>query len=455
MRWPTWRQKQATFRRLGYKPHEKQLPIHKSKARTIVVAGGERAGKSHFAGMEVTARVLWCDRIAFVAQTYEKTRPEMYYTINALKTLGALEAERTPTIGPWHATTLTGCELETISLERGVNQLTGTGKAYDIVVLCEWGLMAYNAFLAARGRVAETRGLVLAIGTLEDSVGWQADLWRLAQGPNELDAESFSLPSWANRALFPGGKEDPEIVAWRKALADENEIARRIDAQVVPSPARMYPQFSELTNVQWWAEFDRQGDVYLTVDAGYYPSRYAVLAVQFRKDEHGREVLCVVDEIWEHNKVHEDIVEMVLKRPWAKNVVRAIGGHETKQHQAAASTAEVWSRLWPGLHFETFDAGRVLDGAARVRWLLRDDNGLGPRLFISPRCEGTAWEFGHYQRKTDRQGNVISEEPEDKNNDAMDALRNLVVWRCGYVDLSKANRELRVLRTTAWGNPYG
>jgi hypothetical protein len=452
-RWPNWQQKQATFQRVNYAPHSAQVPIHQSDARVIVVAGAERAGKSLFAGNEVTARTPWCERIGFAAQDYFKARPEWKYTVEALESLGAMANTSAPRQGQWFGQTRTGCELKTISLERGVDQLTGTGESFDIVVLCEWGLMNYNAFLAARGRVAEPRGMVLAIGTLLDTIGWQADLYRLGQGPNALGVESFSLPAWANLALFPGGKEDPEIIAWRGALADTAEAARRIDALVLPSPARMFPEFSNIIHVVPWAEFDPEDSVYLAVDAGYYPSRYALLAVQFRKDNLGREIGVIIDEVWEHNLFHENAVAIARARPWAVNVVQAIGGHETKQHPAAKSTAELWAELWPGLYFETFDAGRILEGAARIRWLMRYDQ-TPPRLYLSPRCTGTAWEFGHYKRRTDRQGNVLSEDPQDKNNDALDALRNLVVWRYGVLDeVEEVERDWQ--QTNDWGNPYG
>jgi hypothetical protein len=340
----------------------------------------------------------------------------------------------------------------TISVRNGVDELTGTGEPYDIIVVCEAGLVGYNVFLAARGRVAETRGVVLASGTIWDNVGWYPDLYRLGQGANELGVQSFSLPSWANRALFPGGREDPEIKAWRRALNDDDEAARRIDAAVKASPARMFPQFSEPVHVVAWARFDPSSDVYLVVDAGYYPSRYAALACQFRRDEHGREVLVVIDEIWEHNLTHEPVIKMCQARDWWENVVHILGGHETKQHNATASTQEVWAAHVPEIYFEVFNAGRILDGAARVRWLLNPGE-LGPRLYLSPACTGTAWEFGHYLRKTDSKGNVTSSEPEDRNNDAMDALRNLVVWRYGFVETPKKSKRNR--QRNDWRNPFG
>lgn len=383
--------------------------------------------------MEVLTRVPWSKKVALVADEYDESRKEWQYIADGLAILGALGKTSTPRHGQWWGKSHTGAEFFTVSIHTGISELTGTGEPFDVVALCEAGLIGYNAFLAARGRVSETRGTILMSGTLWDNVGWYADMYRMGQAENVLGVRSFSLPSWANVALFPEGRDDPELQAWRQSLP-EDEAARRIDAEVRASPARMFPEFSEPEHVSEWAAYDPRGDVWLFVDSGYYPSRYSVLAVQARKDQYGREVLCLVDEVWEHHKVHEEIIEMCKARPWWDHVVQAVGGHETRQHQAAASTAEVWAALCPGLYFETFDAGRVLEGARRVRWLLKPPDGRGPRLLLSPQCDGTAWEFGHYRRRTDRQGNVTSEEPEDRYNDAMDALRDGVVWRYGMVD---------------------
>lgn len=434
-RWPTWTQKGVTFGRVGYQPNGKQAPIHRSRARVVQIVGGERAGKSRSMAMEILARVPWCRRVALVADEYDESRREWQYIADGLQMLGALGRVSTPRHGQWWGQARTGAEFFTVSIHTGVSELTGTGEPFDIVALCEAGLIGFNGFLAARGRVTETRGMVIMSGTLWDNVGWYADMWRMGQGVNALGVVSFSLPSWANQALFPGGRDDSEILAWRESL-DESEAARRIDAEVRASPARMYPEFSEPVHVSEWAAFNPADDVVLFVDAGYYPSRYSVLAVQFRKDAHGREVVCVVDEVWEHHKVHEDVIAMCKARAWWDHVTQAVGGHETKQHQATSSTAEVWAAT-AGLYFETFDAGRVLEGARRVRWLLKPSDGRGPRLLLAPGVDGLAWEFGHYRRKTDRQDNVVSEEPEDRYNDALDALRDGVVWRYGLVDYER------------------
>jgi len=447
--WPTLAHKDVIFSHLGYVPHPEQWAIHKSKARVILVLGGERAGKSQVAGNEVTARILTSDRVAFVGQEFTQARKEWTYTADNLTALGMMGHSSVPRYGQWYGRSIAGCEFLTISVNKGIQQLTGTGEPFDVVVICEAGLHSYNTFLAARGRVAETRGVVILVGTLWDNVGWYADMFRMGQGPNALGVESFSLPSWSNRFLFPGGKDDPEIKAWRASIGDDDEAARRIDAMVIPNKARMYPQFTQPTHVVEWARFDPDADVYLWVDPGYYPSRYAVIPVQFRQDSYGREVVCQIDEIWEHHKEHEDIIDMARSRPWWDNVIQAVGGHETKQHQASKSTAEVWEEV-SGLYFETYNAGLILDGARRVRQFLKPDPKLGARYYLSPLCTGTASEFEKYSRKKDRAGNVVSDQPMDQDNDAMDAIRNGIVWKYGHVE-----RTREKAKSIEMVNPYG
>lgn len=52
------------------------------------------------------------------------------------------------------------------------------------------------------------------------------------------------------------------------------------------------------------------------------------------------------------------------------------------------------------------------------------------RVYVAPRCINTIREFGLYRRKRHPDGS-FSEEPEDRNNHAMDALRYIVLGRFG------------------------
>ncbi len=412
-----------------------------------MVVGGERAGKSRWLAEEINARALWCRRVAVAAQEYDEARAEMRYIINGLERLRLLDSSSTPRYGKWSAITRTGLEIETVSLHDGPAELTARGEAYDVVALVEAGRIRYDALLAARGRVAETRGVVLLSGTLWDNFGWYADLYQSFQAPNPFEGQVFTFPSWLNRAIYPEGEQDPEIQNLKRILPD-GEFARRVAAKLVPSPARVYPEFEFIAHVGI-VPFDPDLPVELAVDPGYFPSKYAVLALQVWDEVfmtvggsvYTMEVVRQIDEIWENHLTHHDVVDLCRGREWWRNVTVAVGGHETKQHQAAKSAQEVWTELvgqMPGdpeqFRFEVFDAGRILDGVTRVRTFLEDPATKEPRYKCDAGCVGTQREFQAYRRREDSRGNVVSDEPVDENNDAMDALRNYLVWRFGLVE---------------------
>ncbi len=83
-------------------------------------------------------------------------------------------------------------------------------------------------------------------------------------------------------------------------------------------------------------------------------------------------------------------------------------------------------------------------GIARVADLLfirksEVPGGDWARLHVSPKCINVIREFGLYRRKKNPDG-TFSEEPEDKNNHAMDALRYAAVGRFGK--LAKGKHEI-------------
>jgi hypothetical protein len=275
---------------------------------------------------------------------------------------------------------------------------------------------------------------VLLSGTLWEDYGWYNDLHEELKGPNRYEGETFSFPMWANTAVYPGGRQDPEILALEREL-DRNEFLRRVCAQGVPSPARIYPEFSQKAHVLE-LDCDPDAPVELSVDPGYFPSRYAVLAIQTGADELGRDAIYVVDEIWENNLLHEEVIALCKERPWWGQVERVWGGHETKAHaMAGPTTRDVW-REKAGLPFETVvrPSNKKLTYMA-VKRFLKDTDTLGPRLFVDVECKGLLHEFRHYQRKTDAWGVVVSDDPAGgSEDDALDALANYVVGRYGLVD---------------------
>lgn len=428
------------FEMVGYDPHKGQMEAHASRSRVLLGAGAERSGKSLFTAGEALVTLspqpgLWRDaNVAICAQKYDQTRQEMQYLVSYLRELGMLYGRPTmPRQGKWILNTVSGGQVQTISLQDGPRELTGTGKAFDLVCLVEAGLIAYNAFLAALRRVSETKGRVVMSGTLWDDYGWYAELYQSFGGPNVFNGQAFAFPAWMNEAIYPGGRDNPEILFLKRTLPD-SEFRRLVGAELVPSPAQIYTEFSHAEHVKN-LELDPNGEIHVVFDPGYFPSKYAALAAQPGRDARGNETVGLVDELWANNLTHQDVIGILKQRFWWPLVTRIYGGHEIKQHPATKSAQEVWREL-TGLPVTTVKKTKKTDGIMRVKTYLRDPDDEMPRLFIDPKCVGLIHELPRYKRKTNAKGDVISDAPAetaDVEDDALDALRNYLVAKFGLV----------------------
>lgn len=329
--------------------------------------------------------------------------------------------------------------------------MTGEGEAFDLVLFCEAGLIGSSPWLAARGRVAETRGHVYFVGTLWHDVGWYADLHERWSSPNMVGGKTFSIPSWSNRKIYPGGREDPEIEALEEEM-DKWSFARRVGARLLPSPARIYPEFGD-EHVEF-IDRDSSAGIVVTIDPGYMPSRYSCLATIPRMDEHGREALDVYDEIWINNETHQEIIERLKAKPWWLQVVKLVMGHEAGQHaMATKSMEEIYREKTSGVEIVVCERHSDWDRINRVKTFLQDvvDKSLPPRIRVHPQCEGLIWEFQHWERPTDDDGKVADDQPEDENNDALDALGNLVLEEFGPV--KRRSRDVGQAKSGEWWTP--
>lgn len=431
-RWPTAQQKHVTFKWIGHQPFPMQEPIHMSRATVLQVVGAEGGGKSHVAASELTACVPWAKLIYLIGQTYDNTHPEFNYIVQNLMRVGNIDPANVsqPKQGSWSLTTRTGCRIVTLSVERGASSIIARGEQPDIICLTEAGIInSYSVVLAATRRATRSRGRVILVGTLKDNFGWYAGLVDELQAEgNAWDGETFSLPAWANTSLYPGGKDDPEIVRLR-AILPEDEFSRTVAAEKVPSRALVFArEFAWGRNARPCA-YDPTMPVTLWIDPGYHPSAYAVLAVQF----HGPEVWHF-DEIYLNFHTHEQVIAIAKEREWWPQVERIVMDYAGRQHHAQKSAEEIWTSL-TGTRPRSQPVG-VLDGIDRHKTFL---NGAArPRLFHDPdNCKMTLAEYGQYKKPTDRDGNPTDDKPVDKDNHAMKAIAYGLVDQFGFVEGSR------------------
>lgn len=424
-----WRLPEAArrvlWRRSGYTPSPEQLAVHLDPSRFKLVAGGERAGKSRVSAEELLCWLTVSGPGApfwIVGPDYEQARAEFLHLRDGLERVGLLAPKSVsmPRQGQWRLETVLGAQVMTKSSQE---VLALASVAPRGVLMVEAAQQTYEVYLRLRGRVAEHRAPLLMSGTFEGSLGWYPEIWQRWQAANPEGGRSFSLPTWSNRAVFPGGRDDPEIRALEAALPADVFMER---CAAVPCPPRtlVFKEFSYPLHVRP-CPFRPELPVQVWIDPGY-AGAYAVVVVQV---EGGR--VYQIDEVYGRGLVAQEIIAECQRRPWWGAVRYGVMDVAGAQHQGMESHVEIWRRLG-GITIHAQGVG-VADGILRHRTFLRDPASGEPRLFHDPRCRGTLAEYALYKYPDVRENRPEREEPVDRDNHAMKAIAYGLVANFGLV----------------------
>ena len=261
--------------------------------------------------------------------------------------------------------------------------------------------------------------------------------------PNEEEAQSFSLPTWSNLTIFPGGRQDPEILKLEAASSPE-WFQERYGGIPCPPRGLVFGEFRNEIHTGLGGKFSFEPDipVQLWVDPGFQ-HYYAVLVVQKKGED-----VYVVDEIYEKGLVTSEMVIVAKQKPWFNKVTGgAIDVSGTFHQGMSAPAAEIW--LNEGKVFLQSQKIKISDGIERVKsCLLVNPITNRPRLFINARCRGLISEMGGcvnpqserqevYSWKMDKDGNVLGDAPKDEHNDACKALAYGLINMLGYTESAK------------------
>jgi hypothetical protein len=297
-----------------------------------------------------------------------------------------------------------------------------------------------------------------ASGTFESGADWYADLWTRWQGANPEGGRSFSLPTWCNLAIFPGGREDPEIKALEATLPADLFL-ERYGAEPCPPAGLVFREFSYATHVReiGWHTYVREPEkltghhndtfaaghdwpIELAIDPGY-AGGYAVVALTWIGD-----TVYAFDEVFAQGKVAEDIIAECKARWWWKRVTGGVMDVAGKQHPGSKSQVEIW-RHEAGLHLRVNRVG-VVEGILRLRTFLQNPATQKPRIYFSPRCRNALEEFRKYRYVKDSENRPVTELPLDRDNHSLKALGYWLYDRFGPV--LRKHRKSQDL-----GQPFG
>jgi hypothetical protein len=435
------RARRIIWRAAGYEPSAEQLAAHLDPHRLRQVAGGERGGKSYWTAMEMLAWLCATDGpVWIIGPTYELARPEFLHLVPAAQQCDLLEpgSLSMPRSGPCSFRTRLGAQVVTKS---GQDPETLAGIAPAGVAMVEAAQQGYEVFLRLRGRVAETRGPLVMSGTFETSLGWYPEVWQRWQGDNTDGGKSFSLPTWSNLAVFPGGRDDPEIRAL-EATYPPDVFMERFGAVPCPPATLVFKEFSHIQHVkacygpQLW---DHADSVQCWIDPGW-AGAYAVEAVAL---QHGQ--VFNFDEIYAQGRTAQDIIGEITQREWWPKVSRLVIDVAGGQHQGMESHIEIWQRL-TGKPVVAQPVP-IPDGIQRHRTFLRDPASGESRLYHDPRCKGIIREYGQYKYAEYKEGRPERELPIDADNHGLKAIAYGLVANFGFVAPPRLQRvSLRVSR---------
>lgn len=434
----------AIFKRIDYIPTPLQEPIHFSEARIRLIAGGERAGKSKLSANDATARMFVSPLMWYVAADYERTKAEFDYTCDNLDKMG-IRFTSSKRVDPGE-----------ILVEGGFRIVTKSAKdprklameAPDGIVVCEASQIDFETYLRLRGRLAEKRGWMIMSGTFESSLGWYVEAYQRGLGINDEDMVSFSLPTWSNIHIFPGGRSDPEIISLERAMTRE-WFMERFGGVPTPPKGLVFNEFRQHIHVGVDKEYDLDpiGECYIWVDPGY-ATAYSVLVAQRRGDE-----AYLIDEVYERGLVTSDIIKICKQKPWWNRVIGGAIDIAGTQHQAMPAPSEVWMK--EGGIVLRHRKLRIQDGIEAVKRMLVVSPLTGKSLIhINAKCKGLISEWGGasnpidgqtkvYQWRMDNSNNVIGDTPDDSNNHSSKALAYGIVDMFGYSALRAKKTQIK------------
>ena len=435
------------YEKIGFSPTKLQKDILSSRKRFVLVAGGEQAGKSMVASKYLVARLFENDEPGLfwlVAADYERTRAEFEYLVEDFGSMGLLK-EASKRVDPGRIILADGTRIETKSAK---DPRTLAMRAPNGIIGCEASQLDLETFHRLRGRCAPKRGWLFLSGTFEGSLGWYPQMFQSWQSSSSSDEVSFSLPSYSNEHLYPGGREDPEILALEKVSSDDFFLER---IEGIPSPPQgmVFTEIRPDIHIQN-VEYEPDIPVHIWIDPGYAEA-YACEIVQVVNDQ-----IRVIDEIYERDLITDEIIEIAQSKIWWKDARFGVIDVAGYQHQAMAAPAEVWMEK-TGIYFDSQKI-RINDGTERLKAFLKTDpvEQREPRIVFNPKCEGKLSEFGikpnpfdgqtrAYRWKMDRDGTIVGETPEDRYNHGVKAVIYGLINRYGYGYITE-NSTIKVNR---------
>lgn len=438
----------SLYQQLGYFPHGGQRKFHSSAARFKVMDCGRRWGKSTSGPHDKVPLMLLKKPVLgwIVAPTYDLGEKEfrvfwkilvedLQVPIDRSKTFNSLRTK------DFRITTAWGSSVEVRSAEHPESLV---GEGLDFVIMAEAAKLKLSHWEKyIRPTLSDKRGSAVFVSTPE-GYNWFYDLYQRGQSTDKdfKDWWSYKSPTWENDVVFPGGRDDPEMLEVAATLSPV-VFAQEYGAEFTSFAGRIYSEFDEGYHIIRDYKFNPEWENHMAFDFGFR-NPFVCLNIQVDPSDN----VYVWDEYYERNITTPEHARRL------KSIVgwRVDGGwHDPAGADEANSIMQIFQNTQEYHnryldHFVTAPAPNEWKaGVERVKeWLkLRpkhdamgyETTEMAPKLFVAAECVNTLREFNTYRvrEQTERmtESKDAKDEPRKKDDHAMDALRYFIAGHFG------------------------
>lgn len=433
--------KQRWFDQTGYDPHPGQRLIHYDNHRHRILCNGRRWGKSLLGGKEVETMAFVKNFLGeprrgwIVGPEYTDAEKEFRVVHDTFKSLGidkiSTKFLNNTDNGNMHIATKWGFDVQCRSAR---HPETLVGEGLDFVILVEAGRHRRRMFGDyIRPALSDKRGQSLMSGVPEDASESSLLYWAFNRGQDKTKTQwkSWRMPSWTNTRVFPGGRQDPEILEAEDDLT-EDEFARQYGGEFVERYGRVMAEWDEDIHVGN-LPYNPAWPLYAAIDFGF-TNDWVWLWIQVDPMNRVR----VIGEHRFNMRDTEDIARHEFADHPLLSKCLAIYPDPASPDDARVLRRVLQVPVMPNTGGELKYRLGMIRRSLKLRphYLDNDDPDKQPGLMVDESCHKLCWEMREGYRWPEKGSDTKSaaEAPLDKDNHGVEALGRFFKGHMSRID---------------------
>ena len=393
-----------------------------SVCNKFYAAGGEGSAKSHDAALFVIARYMfdmltlevkpklyWIIGADFEDAYKEFEYVEMFLGSDGLDKLKTRIDSRGDIVQDEYSVPRKGRDQCYLTTNDGVKFVTISAKDEtkiareqpDGIIGAEASRWSAEAFRRALARIARLdHSWLLATGSFETDDGGFHARFATGLGDNNQRVKSLSIPSFANRHIYPKGEPDYRIQELKDDYS-EDRYKERILGLPAPPQGQVITRLDPAIHIRSDLKYVPGQPVYIFIDPGTLV--YCILFVQIVHNQ-----VRVIEEVYEAQAETDAVIDKArLMLGWRQMGIKGhVSDHAGNQrHNADQPHLTTWKEI-TGITFQTLGKGMSQSSKAeQILSFLNVDRYTGqPHLVFHPSCTGILSEMGIGPSPTANQG---------------------------------------------------